>query len=181
MTTEEFLALPDDGVHRELIRGELREKPMTTRGRPHCRVTRNLTYLLYSWVRDQPKPRGGLYPGEIRIRLRRDPDTIVGADLAYVSPEMEAQAGEDDSFVDGPPLLAVEVTSPSDTAEDVVEKVREYLNAGVAMVWQVDPFFRTVSVHRPGLPVAMFNETQEPSAEPDLPGFRILVSEIFEC
>ena len=32
MTEEEFLALPeDDGVTRELIRGELRERPMTTR------------------------------------------------------------------------------------------------------------------------------------------------------
>ena len=32
MTVEEFLALPDDGVDRVLIRGELRERPMTTRG-----------------------------------------------------------------------------------------------------------------------------------------------------
>ena len=31
MTTDEFLKLPDDGVDRELIRGELRERPTTTR------------------------------------------------------------------------------------------------------------------------------------------------------
>ena len=31
MTAEELLALPDDGIDRELIRGELRENPMTTR------------------------------------------------------------------------------------------------------------------------------------------------------
>ncbi len=35
MTAEELLALPDDGIDRELIRGELREYPMTTRGVPH--------------------------------------------------------------------------------------------------------------------------------------------------
>ncbi len=31
MTTEQFLALPEDGVDRELIEGQLREKPMTVR------------------------------------------------------------------------------------------------------------------------------------------------------
>ena len=45
MTTEELLALPDDGVTRELIRGELREYPMTTRGFPHCLALANLTAL----------------------------------------------------------------------------------------------------------------------------------------
>ena len=29
MTTEELLALPDDGIDRWLIAGELRERPMT--------------------------------------------------------------------------------------------------------------------------------------------------------
>jgi hypothetical protein len=30
MFAEEFLTLPDDGVHRELIRGKVRELGMTT-------------------------------------------------------------------------------------------------------------------------------------------------------
>jgi Uma2 family endonuclease len=179
MTTEEFLALPDDGVDRELIRGELREKPMTTRGRPHCRVTSNLSYLIGKWVREQPEPRGGLYDGEIRIRLRRDPDTIVGADLVYVSPEAEAQADEDDLIVEGPPLLVIEVTSPSDTAEDMDLKRRAYLDAGVPIVWQVDPMTRTVTIYRPDRLPEMANLAQELTAEPHLPGFRVPVAEVF--
>jgi Uma2 family endonuclease len=181
MTTEEFLALPDDGVDRELIRGELREKPMTTRGNPHGLTTINLGHLLRVWLLGQPRPRGMLLGGESRVRLRREPITIVGIDLIYLTPEHAARTDPMAALVDGPPLIAVEITSPSDTAEEIAEKVWEYLKAGVGMVWQVDPFFRTVSVHRPNLPVAMFNETQELTAEPHLPGFRILVSEIFEC
>ena len=53
MTTEELLALPDDGVERWLIRGELREKhpppegpPMTVRNRFHSRVMMLVRHLL---------------------------------------------------------------------------------------------------------------------------------------
>src|SRR4051812_183807 len=43
MTVEEFLALPDDGVHRELIHGRVRELGMTTRNRFHSQIEANLT------------------------------------------------------------------------------------------------------------------------------------------
>ena len=67
MTAEELLALPDDGIDRELIRGELREYPMTTRSTPHCLAMTNLAMLLGVWLERQPEPRGKAvhrrYPG----------------------------------------------------------------------------------------------------------------------
>ncbi len=36
MSTEELLALPDDGMERELIRGVLREREMSRRNRFHA-------------------------------------------------------------------------------------------------------------------------------------------------
>jgi Uma2 family endonuclease len=179
MTTEELLALPDDGVDRELIRGELRERPTTTRGKPQCLITSNLNYLLGHWLRQQPRPRGAVYSGDIGVRLRRNPDTFVGIDLAYISPEHKARKPKDATFIDGPPVLAVEILSPHDTTEDIAEKVREYVAAGVPLVWVVNPFFRTVTVHRPDARPEMFNEGQELTAEPHLPGFRAPVAEIF--
>ena len=53
-----------------------------------------------------------------------------------------------------------------------------YLEVGT-VVWVVDPDFRTVSVHRPGRFVEGFNETQELSGEPELPGFRVRVADLF--
>ena len=43
MTIEEFLALPDDGVERDLIRGKLRESDVTRRNRRHSRCEARLS------------------------------------------------------------------------------------------------------------------------------------------
>jgi Uma2 family endonuclease len=179
MTTEEMLALPEDGIDRELIRGELRERPMTKRNRWHSRSTIRLGYLLEEWLERQPEPRGEVVGGEAGFRLRRGPDTTVGIDLAYVSAEVVASTPEHAVFFEGPPILAVEILSPSDRHEEVSVKVRAYLDAGVALIWLVDPDFRTVRVHRPGAPPELFNELQELSGEPHLPGLRVPVARIF--
>ena len=54
MTAEEFLALPDDGMERDLIRGEIREKPMTRRNRDHSGVEAKIAALLIIWLLQQP-------------------------------------------------------------------------------------------------------------------------------
>lgn len=179
MTTEELLALPDDGMYRELINGELREYPMTARGGPHCLITTNITYLLESWRQAQPRPRGRLYVGGERIRLRRDPDSFVGADIAYLASEQAARTPWSAKFIDEPPALVIEISSPRDTAEMIAEKVRAYLACGVPYVWEVNAFYQSVQVHQPNSPQQVFSGTQELTAEPHLPGLRIITSEIF--
>jgi Uma2 family endonuclease len=76
--------------------------------------------------------------------------------------------------------LAVEILSPSDTQEDITDKIGDYLAAGVPLVWVIETVFRTASVYRPDADPEMFNVRQELSAEPHLPGLRVAVSEIFE-
>ncbi len=77
------------------------------------------------------------------------------------------------------PDLAVEVVSPGDTAREVDEKVRAWLEAGTAMVWVVDPKWRTVSVYRPAADVRTRTENDELDGGDVLPGFRGRVGEIF--
>jgi Uma2 family endonuclease len=180
LTTEELLAMPDDGFDRELIRGELREKPMTTRGAPHSLAMSNLAGSLMIWLRDQPRPRGRLYTGDARVRIRRNPDTFVGSDLAYLSPEHASRTAPKATFIDGAPALVAEILSPSDTHEDITEKVQEYLAAKVSIVWIIDPALRTITANRPDAPPEIFSEGQDLTAEPHLPGFRMPVAEVFE-
>ncbi len=137
--------------------------------------------MLQNWLDRQADPHGEVLTGDTGFRLRRDPDTTVGIDVAYISAELAAAAPEDARLIDGAPVLAVEVLSPSNTWEGVSDKVREYLACGVALVWVLDPVFRTVQVYRPGAEPAMFNAQQELSGEPHLPGFRAAVEDLFRA
>lgn len=179
VTTEELLAMPDDGVERELSRGRLREREMTRRGRRHTRAGSNIAKSLGVWLDSQPQPRGEVLTGEAAFQLRRHPDTTVGIDVAYISAQT-AQANPDDAYIiDGIPVLAVEILSPSDKQQDVLEKVRDYLDAGVPLVWVAETVFKTITVYRPGAEPEMFTVKQEITAEPHLPGFRAAVAEMF--
>jgi hypothetical protein len=101
MTTEELLALPNDGLDRELMRGELRERPMTVRNRFHSLIVANLIWSLNAWSRTQAEPRGAVYGGEVGCILRRDPDTTVGIDVAYLSAAQVAVQGNRTTLLEG--------------------------------------------------------------------------------
>jgi Uma2 family endonuclease len=45
-----------------------------------------------------------------------------------------------------PPHLAIEIASPDDRVADVLEKVAEYLKAGVSHIWLPDPYRRLLQV-----------------------------------
>ena len=180
MTNTELLAIPDDGMERNLIRGVLKEKPMTRRNRYHSSSEANLAYLLNVWRHRQPSPRGAVLSGEAGVCLSRNPDTTVGIDVAYISAETVAAQTEDSTMVEGVPVLAVEILSPSDTTEEINDKIDLYIAAGVKQVWIVDPHFRTVRVHRSGRKTEFYTDDEDLTAEPDLPGFRVRVASLFE-
>lgn len=183
MTYEEFIALPTDGWDRELIRGVVKvrgeSQKMTRRSRKHCRVSSKVTAALEAWMATQPRPQGEVLVGEAAFRLTRDAESGVGIDVAYVAAELIA-ATDDDAFeISGPPTLAVEILSASDRHRDIVEKIELYLDAGVPLVWVIDPDLMVVHVHRPNEAPISFNVRQQLTAEPDLPGFRINVADLF--
>ena len=179
MTTEQLLALPDDGRERWLIRGELREGEMTRRNRGHSRIEANIAGELWAWVRRQPEPRGEVLVGEAGVRLRRNPDTTVGVDVAYISAATADANPNEERIVDGVPVLMAEILSPTDKHEDVREKVSSYLACGVGLVWVVDPSFRTITVYRADAEPVMYNVTHTFDAGQFLPGFVIAVKDVF--
>jgi Uma2 family endonuclease len=179
ITTAELLALPDDGMERWILRGELWERPMTKRNRFHSGATARIAQLLGNWLDGQPAPRGQILDGEAGCIISRDPETTVGINVVYVSAEVMAKQSDETTLIDGVPTLAVEVLSPNDTTEEITSKVKGYLDAGVPLVWVVHPQFRTVTVHRLGEEPELFNVKQELSAEPHLPGLKLRVESIF--
>ena len=187
MSVEEFLALPDDGIHRELIGGIVREFPgdadegkgMTVRNRFHGQIQANVTGSLIEWWRTRPRPRGAIVCCESGFRLRGTVDSLVGIDVAVVSAELVAAMDPAEKIYNGAPIVAAEILSPNDTHDDIVETVKTYHAVGT-FVWIIDPDFQTVAVHRPGQEVETLNALQELDAEPYLPGFRVPVARFFE-
>ena len=180
MTEEEFLALPDDDdVERWLVRGELVELPMTMRGFSHSVIEARVSQVLLNWSDEQPIPQGSVLCGEGRVRLKTDPTSFVGVDVAYFPPETHPEEPNEARHPDGLPLLVVEILSPTDRMEDVKAKVRLYLEAGVPIVWVLDHWLKAVTIHGRNDEVRLVTRHQEIDAEPHLPGFKIVVERLF--
>ena len=180
MTVEEFLALPDDGIDRILIDGKLVEMGRTRRNQFHCEIVALVTFALLGWRATQPKPRGKVLTGDTGFCLPDGSETIVGIDVCYVSVDVLSQQTKDSSIIQGIPVLAVEVLSPSDTQKNIKLKLATYRRAKVSLVWFIDSDDRTVTVYRPGAKPKLVDDTMELSGEPELPGFSVMASQLFE-
>jgi Uma2 family endonuclease len=186
MTTEEFLALPDDGVERWLIRSQLRErsgeavsnKGTAVRGRERSLILTRVAWFLSVWLDGRPEPRGEILAGGVGVRLRHNPDTTVGMDVVYVDAEFAARP-DDHRLIDGAPILVVDVVSPKDTVGAIHERIDECLAAGVRLVWCIHPHRRTITIYRPGSPPEMVNDAQDLAGDPELPGFCVAVALLF--
>lgn len=181
MTSEELFRMrPRKNLDRWLFRGELRESKVTKRNPSHSGAVMALGGILRNWAINDPAKRGKVHGAEVYFRIRQDPDTNVGIDVALASPDQVKATTKKASFIEGPPVLAVEVLSPYDKLKDIAEAIEEYLECGVRLVWIVDPYDETVTVYRPKKKPVLFNADQELSGSPELPGFKCRVAEIFE-
>lgn len=78
-----------------------------------------------------------------------------------------------------PPDLVIEVISPTDRWSDVDEKVQEYFDAGVRLVWVLDPRTRSVLACRDdGSALRLVGEAIL-GGEDVVPGFAVRVSDLF--
>jgi Uma2 family endonuclease len=176
ITAEEFARMPnpEDGSQQELVRGEIVTMPPP--GFLHGKVQKNVCFILESFNRSK---RMGHVTVESGVPTTRSPDTVRGPDVAYWSYEKIPSGSIPDGWAEVPPDLCVEVLSPNDTQKKTNEKVREYLQRGVRMVWVVHPENRTVVVFRKSNQGWLLIEDATINGEDVLPGFQCLVSEFF--
>jgi Uma2 family endonuclease len=144
MTGEELLALGDIGPC-ELVEGRI--VMMTPAGAEHGGCEFRFASSIEKF--DQGRT-GRVLVGEVGIYTRRNPDTVRGADVAFISHERYARRKRKHGYLDVAPELVVEIRSPDDRPGEIETKVREYLACGVLLVWVADPRKRTVNVYRSG-------------------------------
>lgn len=174
LTAEQLLLIAGDR-RCELVKGELIS--MAPAGFDHGAIISNLQFLLVQHVK---KHRLGVVLGaETGFLLARNPDTVRGADIAFVAAARVPTGHRPEGFFDGAPDLAAEVISPGDTLAEVEDKVDDYLKAGSLLVWVVNPRRRTVTVHRPNQPPTLLRDMDNLSDDTVVPGFTCPVGEIF--
>jgi Uma2 family endonuclease len=176
VTAEQLYELPDDGSRHELLRGTLVSEPVPSR--LHGRAVARLAELLRAFVGS--RRLGVVYAGDAGFVLARDPDTVRGPDVAFVSAERERQADSVAPYFPGAPDLAIEVLSPSDRPREVLGKVSDYLTAGSRLVWVVDPLNEEVQVFRSPFTPRNLAGDDVLDGEDVLPGFHLRVASIFE-
>jgi Uma2 family endonuclease len=174
-TAEDLLALGEEARY-ELIEGRL--VPMSPTGSLHGDLVAELTMILRSFVRAYQL--GRVLTGEVGFVLRRDPDTVQAADIAFIRADRLPPEGLPFGFFEGAPDLAVEILSPFDRYPDLLRKVSQWLEAGTRLVWVVDPARRTVTAFQSDGTLRLLDESAELDGGDVLPGFRHPVRDLFE-
>ena len=174
VTGEELFAMGDVGPC-ELVEGVIVK--MSPTGEPHGIVEGKFYSTLAEFVRK--KKLGRVSVGEVGIYVKRNPDTVRGADVVFISNERIAQRGAS-GFVDVAPDLVVEILSPDDRMSEMMKKLGEYFSIGVRLVWVADPETETVYAYRSLTEVRQFKNTDKLADDSILPGFSVAISELFE-
>ena len=176
LTAEELLRLPDTGRRLELVEGELFEMPPA--GGMHGGVAMRIGARISVYV-DSNK-LGRAFAAETGFILARDPDTVRAPDASFVSNARLPRGEVPPGYLELAPDLAVEVTSPSDSAREVQEKTDSWLAAGTSEVWILSPRQRTVTVHRAGAQETIIGERGILRGGDLLPGFEVSVAQLFD-
>lgn len=142
LTAEEFAERPDPGHPEELVRG--RVVPMPVPKPRHGEICSKADRILGVFAEEHEL--GRVLSNDSGVVTERGPDTVRGADIAYYSYERVPKGPLPNQYLDVPPELVVEVLSPYDRWPKVLQKVAEYLEAGVAMVVVLDDERRSAHV-----------------------------------
>ena len=174
VTSEQFQALPDrfdasgNRIKEELIGGEI--VPMAATSKRHDIVKNNAGDLLRAYLLAHTDV-GLRSLIEIAFEVTEE-DTFV-ADVSVVRVERLSEPGR---VMKRAPEIAIEVVSPSDTANDIQRKVNAYLAHGAHSVWI---FFDDVSVMMHTADQVRAIKNGQVLEDPLLPGFSAPVSAFF--
>lgn len=175
MSEDEFLERYGDSRY-ELHRGIPVEMPMP--GLEHGKICFRFALALGIYV--ETNDSGHVVINDSLVRVRTDPYTLLGPDIAYYSyarlPKGKVTKGV--SLVT--PDLAVEVRSPTDAWGQVIAKVSLYLDAGVRAVVALDAATESAAVYRAALEQVAFGPGDELVLRDVLPGFAARVGRFFE-
>jgi Uma2 family endonuclease len=158
----------------ELVDGVLVEK---TVGHFESAVALRLAFLLSEFLRG--KDLGQLFGADGMMKLEWGLIRI--PDLSFVSIDrlraVNVQPHAPLALLS--PNLAVEVLSPSNTEEEMDEKLHDYFTHDVELVWYCDPIDQSVTIYHSPSDSRTIRSPELLTGEPVLPGFTVSLAELF--
>jgi len=178
LTAADLAALPNElpsGAARyELDNGVL--LTMSPPGFDHGHIESRLSKRLQTWGEECGF---GVATGEVTVVLRRNPDRVVGPDATFISKSRLPVKRTREGYLETIPDLVVEVVSKNDTRAYLTRKINDYLRAGVAIVWLVDPAKRTLVEHRADREPVIYDGAATVELPELIPGFQLRLDDVF--
>lgn len=116
---------------------------------------------------------------ETGVVLWKGPDRVVVPDVAFVANAQLPLKSSREGYLETIPDLVVEVRSKNDSLHELEVKSRDYLRAGVRVVWIVDCDARTIAVHHDTGETQVLGENDMLRAEGVIPGMDVRVGGLF--
>jgi len=174
-TATERDLLEPEGRHCELVEGVLVEKTM---GSVESLLTVELLIALGAFVK---RNRLGIVMGADGM-MRLMPGLVRIPDISFTSwDRLPGRRAFRTPISDCAPDLAIEVLSKSNSKREMDRKLREYFQAGVRLVWCVDPKTRTARVCAGPKAMTRLDGDGTLDGGEVVPGFALPLRELFEC
>lgn len=174
-TDAEFMALSQDGHRYELVNGEIVD--MGNSGMEHGEFGAFLAGSLSIFTRQNRL--GVVCDSSTAFTLKngnkRSPD------VSFVARErLKGLKRLPKGYFQGSPDLAVEILSPSNTVEEIHDKIVEYFENDTRLVWVIHPDEKYVLVYHSPEPDCFLRSGDRLDGETVIPGFSMAVLELFE-
>ena len=173
LTIEQFDQFPDvEGVLYELSEGEV---VTITEAMPrHNLVRDNVAHFIGNFVEE--RNFGTVF---LETVYQLTAETVRIPDVSFV-PADRMREIDLDKRIQGAPALAIEVVSPTDLAEGLTQKVKQYLAAGGKAVWVFYPKTREVQGFRADGGSFVRREHEALEDHDLLPGFSLDLHSVFD-
>lgn len=173
-TRRDLLRLHEtSGKRHELVCGVLVENTM---GAPESYVAMELGFSIRNYLTDHDL--GFVCGADMLVSLSRT--KVRGPDVCFTPwtkrPERTVPLNPISDLI---PDLVVEVLSVSNTAGEIARKLIEYFEAGVKLVWVIDPRTRTAEVYLSATDPTALPESGTLDGGGVLPGFRLPLTKLF--
>ena len=172
-TAEELLTLTGDRSY-ELLDGRLVEKPLGARA---SRIAARIVGRVGLFAEEQQA--GTIFDSQCGYQIFAKPNHVRKPDGSFIRRGRLPNDQPPKGHVRIAPDWTLEVVSPNDTAHEVEEKISDFLEAGVSLLWLVYPLTRRIMVYRANGTVSRLGPQDELSGEDVLPGFSLRVETIF--